>query len=205
MKSSRVVRAFDCQCKSRNSPGLDPSILQHSGRWGAADETVLNSIPVYHCFLKKVFIIFFIFFATFFHKAFHAHSGLKFSTFVSFFLGVSVISRSRFGSKTVTSSWALTTESIIFVDPVRLTLCLCREEVEPNNNKRDQTQGMGPLIFVCKIVEAFPGAQPFTHPDPHWLASGSERIFWGLFRICTNFISTTATFQKSFGIVCTCK
>jgi hypothetical protein len=27
---------------SRNCPGLDPSILRHSGIWGAADEAVLN-------------------------------------------------------------------------------------------------------------------------------------------------------------------
>jgi hypothetical protein len=38
MRSSRVVRAPDCQCQSRNSPGFDPSILRHSGIWGAADE-----------------------------------------------------------------------------------------------------------------------------------------------------------------------
>ncbi len=25
-------------------PGLDPSILRHSGIWGAADETVLNKV-----------------------------------------------------------------------------------------------------------------------------------------------------------------
>ncbi len=29
--------------KSRNGPGFDPSILQHSGIWGAADEEVLNN------------------------------------------------------------------------------------------------------------------------------------------------------------------
>jgi hypothetical protein len=29
--SSQVVRASDCQCKSRNSPVFDPSILRHSG------------------------------------------------------------------------------------------------------------------------------------------------------------------------------
>ena len=28
---NRVVRASDCQCQSRNSPGFDPSILRHSG------------------------------------------------------------------------------------------------------------------------------------------------------------------------------
>ncbi len=43
MRSSLVVRASDCQCRSCNSPGLDPSILQHSGIRGAADEAVLNT------------------------------------------------------------------------------------------------------------------------------------------------------------------
>jgi hypothetical protein len=42
MRSSRVVRAYDCQCQSRNSPGFDPSILRHNGIWGAADEAMLN-------------------------------------------------------------------------------------------------------------------------------------------------------------------
>ncbi len=44
MRSSRVVRAsFDCQCQSRNSPGVyDPSILRYSEIWGAADETELK-------------------------------------------------------------------------------------------------------------------------------------------------------------------
>ncbi len=32
------------QCRSRNCPGFDPSILRHSGIWGAADETVLNTV-----------------------------------------------------------------------------------------------------------------------------------------------------------------
>ncbi len=41
MRFSRVVRASDCQCKS---PGFDPSILRHSGIWGAADEAVLNKV-----------------------------------------------------------------------------------------------------------------------------------------------------------------
>jgi hypothetical protein len=27
-----------------NSPGVDPSILRHSGIWGAADEAVLNNV-----------------------------------------------------------------------------------------------------------------------------------------------------------------
>jgi hypothetical protein len=34
----------DCQCRSRNSPGFDPSIFRHSGIWGAADEAVLNTV-----------------------------------------------------------------------------------------------------------------------------------------------------------------
>jgi hypothetical protein len=41
MRSSLVVRASDCQCGSRNSPGFHPSILRHSG---TADEIVLNSV-----------------------------------------------------------------------------------------------------------------------------------------------------------------
>ncbi len=41
MRSSLVVRASDCQCTSCNGPGFDPSIRQHSGIWGAADEAVL--------------------------------------------------------------------------------------------------------------------------------------------------------------------
>jgi hypothetical protein len=31
MRSGRVVRASDSQCRSRNCPGFDPSILRHSG------------------------------------------------------------------------------------------------------------------------------------------------------------------------------
>ncbi len=38
MRSSRVVRASDSKCRSRNCPGYGPSILRHSGIWGAADE-----------------------------------------------------------------------------------------------------------------------------------------------------------------------
>ncbi len=38
MRSTRVwvisIRASDCQCQSRNSPGFDPSILRHCGIWG---------------------------------------------------------------------------------------------------------------------------------------------------------------------------
>ncbi len=44
MRSSLVVRASDCQCTSCNGPGFDPSIRQHSGIWGAADEAVLNIV-----------------------------------------------------------------------------------------------------------------------------------------------------------------
>ncbi len=44
MRSSQTVRASDCQCQSRNSPGFDPSILRHSEIWGAADEEVLNKV-----------------------------------------------------------------------------------------------------------------------------------------------------------------
>jgi hypothetical protein len=44
MRSRLVDRAFDCQCTSCNIPGFDPSILRHSGIWGAADEAVLNIV-----------------------------------------------------------------------------------------------------------------------------------------------------------------
>ncbi len=44
MRSSREVRASDSQCQSRSCPGFDPSILRHSGIWGAADDTVLNKV-----------------------------------------------------------------------------------------------------------------------------------------------------------------
>ncbi len=40
MRSSLVVRAFDCQCTSCNGPGFDPSIRRHSGIWGAAWSSV---------------------------------------------------------------------------------------------------------------------------------------------------------------------
>jgi len=39
-----VVRASGCQCQSCNSPGFDPSILRHSGIWGAAYEELLNNV-----------------------------------------------------------------------------------------------------------------------------------------------------------------
>ncbi len=44
MRSSRVIRASDCQCRIRNNSGFDPSILWHSEIWGAADEEVLNTV-----------------------------------------------------------------------------------------------------------------------------------------------------------------
>ncbi len=45
MTSSRVVWASDSQCRSSNCPGFDPSILRHSGIWGAADEAVSLNPP----------------------------------------------------------------------------------------------------------------------------------------------------------------
>ncbi len=44
MRSSLVVRASDRQCRSRKSPGFNPSILRHSGIWGVADEAMLNTV-----------------------------------------------------------------------------------------------------------------------------------------------------------------
>ncbi len=44
MRSSRMIRASDSQCRSRNSPIFDPSILRHSGFWGVADEAVLITV-----------------------------------------------------------------------------------------------------------------------------------------------------------------
>ncbi len=40
MRSSWVVGASNSQCRSRNCPGFDPSMLRHSGIWGVADEVV---------------------------------------------------------------------------------------------------------------------------------------------------------------------
>jgi hypothetical protein len=45
---SRVARASDSQCRSRNCPGFDPSILRHRGISGAADEAVLNKVHIVH-------------------------------------------------------------------------------------------------------------------------------------------------------------
>ncbi len=44
MRSTRVDRVSDSQCRSRNCPGFDPSILRHSGIWAAADEAVMNIV-----------------------------------------------------------------------------------------------------------------------------------------------------------------
>ncbi len=44
MRFIQVVRASDYQCRSRNSPGFDPSILRNSGIGGAADEAVLKTV-----------------------------------------------------------------------------------------------------------------------------------------------------------------
>jgi hypothetical protein len=55
MRSSRVVRAPDCQCQSRNSPGFDPSILRHTEIW-SADEAVLNEVHTKNLLLFKFFV-----------------------------------------------------------------------------------------------------------------------------------------------------
>ncbi len=44
LRSSRAVRASECQCYSRNNPGFDPGILGHSGVFKAADEAVLSKV-----------------------------------------------------------------------------------------------------------------------------------------------------------------
>ncbi len=46
MRSSRVVRASDSQCRKRNCPEFDPSILRHVGICWAADEAMLNKVLV---------------------------------------------------------------------------------------------------------------------------------------------------------------
>ncbi len=44
MRPGHVLK-WQCQWRQcRNSPGFDPSILRHSGIWGAADEAVLNCV-----------------------------------------------------------------------------------------------------------------------------------------------------------------
>jgi hypothetical protein len=58
MRSSLVVRASDCQCRSRNSPGFYPSILRHRGIWGAADEAVLKTVHRKKSLKKSPLLIF---------------------------------------------------------------------------------------------------------------------------------------------------
>ncbi len=41
---TELLRVSDCQFRSCNSPGFDPSILRHSEIWRAADEAVLNKV-----------------------------------------------------------------------------------------------------------------------------------------------------------------
>ncbi len=53
MRSGRVVRVSGRQCRSRNCPGFDPSILQHGGIWWAADEEVLT-IHIQYCKSPKI-------------------------------------------------------------------------------------------------------------------------------------------------------
>ncbi len=44
LRSIQLFRASSCQYQSSNSPGLDPSILRHSGILGTADEAVLSNV-----------------------------------------------------------------------------------------------------------------------------------------------------------------
>ncbi len=55
MRCTRVARASDSQCRSRNCIGFDPSILRHSGIWGAADEAVLNKVHTFKKSKKNLF------------------------------------------------------------------------------------------------------------------------------------------------------
>jgi hypothetical protein len=54
IRSIRVVRTSDWKCYSRKSPGLDPSILRHSGILGTADEAVLNNVHKYFFFKRFI-------------------------------------------------------------------------------------------------------------------------------------------------------
>ncbi len=58
MRSSWLVRVPGYHCQSRNSPGFNPSILRHSGIWGAADEAVLNNVHKKFFFLNPTSINF---------------------------------------------------------------------------------------------------------------------------------------------------
>ncbi len=44
MRSNRMVRTSDRQCRSRNCSGFDPSILWYSNICGAADKAALNKV-----------------------------------------------------------------------------------------------------------------------------------------------------------------
>jgi hypothetical protein len=54
IRSSLVVRVSDCQCTSCNGPGFDSSIRRHSGIWGAAYETVLNTVQKNKKYIYKI-------------------------------------------------------------------------------------------------------------------------------------------------------
>ncbi len=58
VRSSKVVRASDWQCRSRNIPGFDTSILRHSGISGAADEAVLNKVHIKQITKIPLFIMY---------------------------------------------------------------------------------------------------------------------------------------------------
>jgi hypothetical protein len=44
LRCSRAVTASGCQCRIRNCPGFDPTILRHTGILGATDEAVFNNV-----------------------------------------------------------------------------------------------------------------------------------------------------------------
>ncbi len=85
MRSSQVVRASDSQCRSRNCPGFDPSILRHSGIWGAKDEAVLNIVhkkknPKKSPFLIVWLLSFHFLFYTLFARSRQASSATSFNS-----------------------------------------------------------------------------------------------------------------------------
>jgi hypothetical protein len=60
LRPIRVVRASDSLCRSHNCLGFDPSILRHSGIWGAAEKAVLNKVLLldFRIFSQKTVSIF---------------------------------------------------------------------------------------------------------------------------------------------------
>ncbi len=109
MRSSQVVRASCGQCKSRNCPRFDPSILRHSEIWGTADEAVLNNVHykkkaekfplkknsvLFH--LASIFSLHFAYFRSFFRFRFFLGQAIFRFIFVSlrFFRFFSLIWRS---------------------------------------------------------------------------------------------------------------